>query len=169
MLKTQAEPRTVIAPKQHGDLASRRLDRITLEQDISEKYGISRETVRTFLPTAGGGSGLGPDALSAYSEYAADVVFPWDQARGAQMFPGGNTGIARHITKALVPDAIPGPSSLSSICRTPVNFPRLDRDGQNCRIRLNATVVRVEHKGPIARANQVAVTYVPAEPAEEAA
>jgi spermidine dehydrogenase len=89
-------------PKEHGDEASRRLDSITLEQHLTEQYGISAETVRTFLsPVSGGGSGIGADALSAYADYAADVLLPWDYAQGSQMFPGGNAGVARHLVRTL--------------------------------------------------------------------
>jgi spermidine dehydrogenase len=40
-----------------------------------------------------------------------------------------------------------------------VNFSALDRAGQPTRIRLNATVVRVEHAGDPARAPHVTITY----------
>jgi spermidine dehydrogenase len=51
-------------PKEHGDAASRHLDSITLEQHLTETYGLSPETIRTFLsPITGGGSGLGADVL----------------------------------------------------------------------------------------------------------
>jgi spermidine dehydrogenase len=64
-------------PTQHGDTASRHLDSVTLEQHLMDTYSLSRETVRTYLsPISGGGSGLGADALSAYCEYAADVLLP---------------------------------------------------------------------------------------------
>ena len=71
-----------------------------------ETYGLSRETIRAYLADEGSGSGLGPDALSAYSDYAADFLYPMDDS--GQMFPGGNTGIARMITKTLIPEAIAG-------------------------------------------------------------
>lgn len=70
---------------------------MTLEQHLMEEFGLSRETVRTYLsPVSGGGSGLGPDVLSAYADYAADVLIPWQYDKGVQMSPGGNTGVARH-------------------------------------------------------------------------
>ena len=123
-------------PKQHGDEISRNLDRITLEQHICERYQVSPETVRTFIsPLAGGGSGLGADVLSGYSDYAADVVFPWQYDQGPQMFPGGNTGITRQMLKAVVPDAIPGPPTIPNVCRTPIQFSALDRRGQSTRLR----------------------------------
>ncbi len=144
-------------PKVHGDPASRKLDQITLEEQICQRYGISRETVRSFLsPVAGGGSGIGADALSAYADVAADVLFPWQYNAGAQMFPGGNAGVARHLVKALIPDAIPGPATLANICRARVQFDALDRKGQRCRMRMRATVIAVEH----APAGSVRITYL---------
>jgi spermidine dehydrogenase len=141
MQDAPAEPK----PKMHGDALSRRLDSITLEQHLMEQYGLSRETIRTYLsPVAGGGSGLGADALSAYADYAADVLLPWDYAKGSQMFPGGNAGVARHIVKALIPDTFTGAPTLADICRSPVNFPALDRTGQDVRIRLRSTTIAVE-------------------------
>ncbi|MBV9304087.1 MAG: NAD(P)/FAD-dependent oxidoreductase [Acidobacteriaceae bacterium] len=147
-------------PKQHGDVASRHLDSITLEQHLTEMYGLSSETVRTFLsPISGGGSGLGPDALSGYAEYAADVLLPWDYKQGAQMFPGGNTGIARHMLKALIPDAISGLPSMAAICRGRVQFTALDRKNQPTRIRLGSTVLGVKHTGEPKRSDRVEILY----------
>jgi spermidine dehydrogenase len=147
-------------PKEHGDAASRHLDSITLEQHLIETYGLSADTIRTFLsPIQGGGSGLGPDVLSAYCEYAADVLLPWQYEKGAQMFPGGNTGMARHILKQIIPDAIPGPTKMVSICRGRVNFQALDRKGQPARIRTGATVISVEHEGEPEHAAFVKISY----------
>lgn len=102
-------------PKYEGDEISRKLDAISLEQHMMERYGLSRETIRTFLsPVEGGGSGLGPDALSAFAEYAADLLHPWDDGSGevVQMFPGGNTTIARLMVRALLPGSIDGAEAL---------------------------------------------------------
>ena len=147
-------------PQRHGDALSRHLDSVTLEDHLMETHHISRETVRTFLsPVSGGGSGLGADALSAYSEYAADVLLPWKYDAGAQMFPGGNAGVARHIVKALVPDAIPGAVTLADVCRSAVNFAALDRPGQASRIRLYSTVVAVQHEGEPQGSRAVRIIY----------
>jgi spermidine dehydrogenase len=149
-----------LQPKEHGDAASRHLDSITLEQHLAEAYGLSADTIRTFLsPIQGGGSGLGPDVLSAYCEYAPDVLLPWQYDKGAQMFPGGNTGVARHMLKQLISDAIPGPVKMTAICRGRVNFQALDREAQPTRIRTDATVVSVEHEGDPARAGFVKISY----------
>lgn len=135
-------------PKEHGDAASRHLDGITLEDHLMETYGLSRQTVRAFLsPVSGGGSGLGADALSAYCEYAADVLLPWKYEDGAQMFPGGNAGMARQILKKLIPDAVSGGADMTAICRGSVRVDALDRSGQNVHIRTGATVISVKHAG----------------------
>jgi spermidine dehydrogenase len=147
-------------PKEHGDAASRLLDSMTLEQHLMQQYGISAETVRTFLaPVAGGGSGIGPDALSAYADYAADVLLPWDYSQGAQMLPGGNAAVARHIVRTLIPDALPGPNTIEQVSRTRVRLGALDRSGQPARIRAGCTVIAVHQDGPVESAAGVDVLY----------
>lgn len=136
--------RTKSQPEEHGDAQARKLDSMTLEQHLMEEYGISQETVRTYLsPVSGGGSGIGADALSAYADYAADVLLPWQYEKGSQMFPGGNAGVARHIAKAIIPDIIPGPATLENINRTDIDKTAFDRRNQPTRIRTSATVISV--------------------------
>jgi spermidine dehydrogenase len=150
-------------PVTEGDAVSRQLDTITLEEHLMARHGIGRETVRTFLsPVEGGGYGLGPDALSAYCAYAIETEFPGDgdAALGDQMFPDGNTGFARLMVKTLIPDAFDGPRTVEAVWGSRVRFAALDRAGQATRIRLNATVVRVEHAGDPASASHVAITYL---------
>jgi spermidine dehydrogenase len=150
-----------LIPKVHGDPGSRLLDSVTLEEHLMHKFGISRETIRTFLaPVAGGGSGIGPDALSAYADYAADVLLPWDYNAGAQMFPGGNAGVARHMLKALLPAAISGPDTLAGVCQGGIRFAALDRLGQRVRIRLNTIVLAVRHEGSPETDGLINVTYM---------
>ena len=150
-------------PQTEGDAISRQLDSITLEDHLMALYNISRETVRKFLSQVeGGGYGLGPDVLSAYCNYAIENQFPedGDDELGDQMFPDGNGGIARLMVKTLIPDAFPGPRTVDAVWQNRVNFRSLDRPGQPTRIRLNSTVVRVEHAGDPASASHVVVTYV---------
>ena len=154
------EVRAKWLPKAHGDADARRLDGMTLEDHLIEAYGISRDTVRRFLsPIAGGGAGLGADAVSAYVDYAPDVLLPWRYDEGPQMFPGGNSGVARHIVKTLLPDAIDGDRSLEGVCRGRVRPALLDRAGGRVRIRSSATVLGVEHEGTPGAAASVRVVY----------
>jgi spermidine dehydrogenase len=149
-------------PQTEGDAVSRQLDSITLEDHLMARHQISRDTVRTFLsPVEGGGYGLGPDVLSAYCDYAIETQFPGDgdAALGDQMFPDGNSGFARLMVKTLIPEAFPGPRTVDAVWQNRVRFAALDRAGQATRIRLNATVVRVQHAGDSSHAPHVVITY----------
>jgi spermidine dehydrogenase len=149
-------------PKYEGDEISRRLDAISIEQHLADRYGLSIETIRTFLaPVEGGGSGLGPDALSAYCDYAADLLHPLDDGSGesVQMFPGGNTTIARLLMKTLLTSSIDGPSNVEGVTRNNINFPALDTPGSATRIRLSSTAISVQHDGEPSKANFVSIAY----------
>ena len=151
------------APQYEGDEASRKLDAISLEQHFIERYGVTRETIRTFLsPVEGGGSGLGPDALSAFCEYAADLLHPWDDGSGdtVQMFPGGNTTIARLMLKALILSAIDGEASIDDVTRGQIKFAALDVVGAPARVRLSSTALSVRHDGDPAKAATVSIAYL---------
>ncbi len=150
-------------PKAEGDAISRYLDSITLEQHYMERFGLSRETVRTFLsPVEGGGSGLGPDALSAYADYAFEMLHPLRDDAGAtdQMFPGGNTTIARLILKSLLPIAIAGPDTVEGVSSNAVDFSALDRPQADARVRLSSTAVVVHHDGEASKAKSVTIVYL---------
>jgi spermidine dehydrogenase len=109
----------------------------------------------------GGGSGLGPDALSAYCDYAADLLHPLDDGSGeaVQMFPGGNTTIARLMAKTLIPGCIDGPATVEGVSRNGVKLGALDTPGAAARIRLSATAVSVQHDGNPAKAESVTIAY----------
>ncbi|HXZ30985.1 MAG TPA: FAD/NAD(P)-binding protein [Terriglobales bacterium] len=160
LLKWHAGPPTPQKlPQYEGDEISRQLDAITLEEHLMQLYGISRETIRTFLsPVEGGGSGLGPDVLSAYANYAFELLHPMPDTED-QMFPGGNTEFARLMIKALIPQSISGLQTMEEVCSGKVNFTALDRSDSPTRIRLNSTAVWVQHDGDPHKAESVSVIY----------
>ncbi len=145
-----------------GDEISRRYDSETLEQVMMKEEGLSQETIRTFFSQeTAGGFGLGPDALSGYCKFVWDAFYALDDtaATGWQMFPGGNAGIARLVVKMLTPDSIPGPRTLENVCRNSIDFAALDRPGSPARIRLESTVVRVEHEREPEKSEFAWITY----------
>jgi spermidine dehydrogenase len=130
-----------------------------------ERFGLGLETIRAFLsPVEGGASGLGPDALSAYSDYAFEMLHPLPEENGGsdQMFPGGNATIARLLLKSLIPAAIDGNTSVEGVCRNRVNFASLDVPGSTARIRLSSTAVHVSHDGDPSKAGSVTIAYLKA-------
>jgi len=73
--------------------------------------------------------------------------------------PDGNATLARLLVRAMIPDALPG-STLEDSIMAHLDYSRLDRDDSSVRIRLNSTVVRVQHRGSPENASEVEVTYV---------
>jgi spermidine dehydrogenase len=73
-------------------------------------------------------------------------------------FPDGNAGIARALVRRLRPDAVPG-HSMEDLVTAKVEYGRLDRPNAPVRIRLNSSVVRVQHLGTPGSAKEVEVTY----------
>src|SRR6478672_610636 len=74
-------------------------------------------------------------------------------------FPDGNATIARLLVRWLVPDAVPG-TSMEDVGAAHVNYALLDRADQAARIRLNSTVVQVQHEGDVSKAKDVVTSYV---------
>jgi spermidine dehydrogenase len=150
-----------IPPQYEGDDISRALDAVSLENHYIQRFGLKREFIRTYLsPDLGGGSGLGADALSAYSEYAADLLHPYEkEGEAVQMFPGGNTTVARLLAKAVIPSSIRGEATVEGVSRNNVNLAALDRPETRARIRLNATALSVSHEGDPQRAESLQIIY----------
>lgn len=147
------------------------LDSISYKEYLAEVVGITRQEVFDFydLNMAGDGAGLGGDVVSAYAAmtYAqpgfsgfqyqglgADGIFSEEVGSGS--FPGGNSGICRHIVKKMIPDAIAGEATLHDILYGDVNMRAMDREENKIRLRHEATVTRVEHIGR----DTVSVTYL---------
>jgi len=74
-------------------------------------------------------------------------------------FPDGNATIARLLVRWLVPAAVPG-SSMEDVGAAHVDYGVLDRTGQTARLRLNSTVVHVQHAGDASTATEVVTSYV---------
>jgi len=154
-----------------GDKKSRYLDSITME-DLYVQSGLSRETIRMFFASlTAQGRGVGPDALSGFSEYYSmpgeqggakgrdSYRFEFERTKTWYCPPGGLAAFARHIVKTLIPESIPGPHTRQAICRGSVDFGVLDREASPVRIRLGSTAVRVEHEGDPQKSGFVWVTY----------
>jgi spermidine dehydrogenase len=129
----------------------RHLDTITYKQYLEGELGLSPEVTNFVEPVIGLICGASPDAVCARAGH--NLVIPVTSAPGIS-FPGGNTTFARHLVRAMIPDSIPADLSFSGVLNTTVNFAALDRTGSPTRIRLGATVIRVEHAS-----GGVAVTY----------
>jgi spermidine dehydrogenase len=74
-------------------------------------------------------------------------------------FPDGNATIARLLVRSLIPEAVPGKTQ-EDVGAAHVDYSRLDQPSQPARIRLNSTVVHVDHAGEPSTASETVVSYV---------
>jgi spermidine dehydrogenase len=75
-------------------------------------------------------------------------------------FPDGNATLARLLVNRLIPTALPGEHDMESVVHARLLYPHLDEADCPVRMRLNSTVVRVEHEGPPEKADWVRLAYV---------
>ena len=74
-------------------------------------------------------------------------------------FPDGNATIARSLVKKLVPDVGPGDTA-EEIVLSKFNYAELDKPGNSARVRLNSTVVNVQHRGDPNSSDDVLIDYI---------
>jgi spermidine dehydrogenase len=74
-------------------------------------------------------------------------------------FPDGNASIARLLVRSMIPRVAPG-STMDDVVLARFDYDRLDEADSSIRLRLESTVVRVEHDGAPNTAKRVGVTYV---------
>ena len=149
------------------------LDSMTYEEFLVNEMGLDNKAIHEYLAPFGAamGMGMGPDIISAYQAFMflqpgviqygrqLGIGDPTDYVWLAQ-FPGGNTGILRHIVKRLIPDVFGEAKTLTEIISSPVNWDVMDKRGRPVRMRLGSLVVHVAHQGAASRAKQVDVTYL---------
>ncbi len=157
-----------------GADVERWLDTMTYQHYLEKVMGLRPEVTRYIDPVLAAAIGLGSDVLSAFAaqsvgmpgfqSFSKVMAYPrkWEEVSPLtwHSFPGGNDGFARCFVKALIPDAIMGTPWFTEVMNGRVRFDALDRRDQEVRLRLGATVVRVEHVGPADSAKKVRVTWV---------
>lgn len=74
-------------------------------------------------------------------------------------FPDGNASVARLLVRSLVPEVLPG-STMEDVVTAKADYRKLDQSRADVKIRLNSTVVRVQHLSSSIKPQQVHVSYV---------
>ena len=141
------------------------LDTLSCKQYLEDVLGLDPAVTAYVDPVLAAGAGAASDCTSAYVMYAIGMPGfggyhdPYLDHRHS--FPGGNTGFARYFLKRTMPRAIAGNDTFEDILSGAVRFDELDRQGARVRMRLAATVVRVEHDSADPQASEhVWVSYV---------
>ncbi len=152
-----------------GNDFDRWLDSMSYKDLLEKVMGYSPAVTKYFDPIiALNMGGVCADVYSAYSakligipgtgsRYRYDPNVPDEDVRDS--YPGGNTGIFRHIVKYLIPHSIKGGNTFEDIIFNPINFAALDRPENPFSIRLNSTAIDVRHEGASGDADYVDVTY----------
>lgn len=165
-------------PGLSSDEKKARLARVSYAEYLTGTVGVSGEIVKLFQALLHGLYGVGIDAVPAQDAWGFDMPgfngLKLDPRPGKGMnrdsirtaegekyffhFPDGNASIARLLVRRLIPAAIPG-SSATDVVLAKADYSKLDQPSSSTRIRLNSTVVKVNHRGDPASAKEVEVTY----------
>jgi len=152
-----------------GNDFDRWLDSMSYKELLEKVMGYSSAVTKYFDPIiALNMGGVCADVYSAYSakmigipgtgsRYRYNPEVPDKDVRTG--YPGGNTGIFRHLIKYLIPHSIKGGRSFEEILYNPINFAALDQPENPLSIRLNATAIDVRHADGFNNADHVDVTY----------
>ena len=129
------------------------LDRVTFKDYVRQR-GWTDEFFQLMQPQLGAFFGFS-DAVSAGCVYAH---YGTKSPRYIYAFPGGNSGLARHLVKSLIPTAFKQGSSEDEFLSSPLRNENLDRAENPTRLRLKCPAVRIEHEGSHEIASQVLIT-----------
>ncbi len=155
-----------------------RLARMSYAKYLTDTAGVSDEIVKLFQAFPHPLFGFGIDAVPAQDAWGLEMPgfkgLKLDPAPGKGMnrdaihsdeaekyffhFPDGNASIARLLVRKLIPAAIPG-NSATGVVVAKADYSKLDVPSSSTRIRLNSTVVKVNHRGDPASAKEVEVSY----------
>ena len=146
------------------------LDSVTYKEYVEEHLGFSSYVTRHADVILAGSVGLGSDVLSA--NCARGLGMPVKGGNTVQestsgpsnwvrhSLPGGNDGFSRHFVKKIIPNGIEGSYTYNDIMNGAIQFSELDNPDNPVRMRLRATVVKVEHEGEdLETSSGVSVTY----------
>ncbi len=134
------------------------LDQITFRAWIARQNQRTEEILRFADLYCGDSLGANAASVSAASgiSFLSEHITPGD----IFAFPGGNGGFARMAVRALLPDALPGEPGSPEFLAAPFRRDALDRSDAPVRLRLGATVVRIEHEGAPDAAEHLRFTYL---------
>lgn len=139
-----------------GDISEaemRHLDTLTYKEFLENVRGYDPAVTQFVEPFVGDLCGVSPDAMSAR---LGRTMLDSPDASNYASFPGGNTPFARALLRGILPESLPG-RDFDSLMYGKVNFSALDQAHQAARIKLDSTVLRVQHASP--RGDYVEVTY----------
>jgi len=144
------------------------LSSISYRDFLTKHLGVTEPDVFALFQDIVADIGLGIEATDAYLALtygsmpgwaASGLPDPGHAEPYIHHFPDGNASVARLLVRSMIPDVAPG-NSMGDIVTARFDYSKLDQDSLPVRVRLNSTVVNVEHDGDAASAERVNISYV---------
>jgi len=135
---------------------------------LSKHLNIREAEVFAVLQDLTTDSGVGIEATPAYDALDYAGLPGWDAAGlhdsedyepYIHHFPDGNASIARLMVRQMIPAVAPG-NTMDDVVTARFDYSKLDREDSPVRLRLDSTVVDVEHEGDPKSAKRLGVSYV---------
>jgi len=151
-----------------------RLAKISYADFLAKICNLHRDALPFFQKFPHDKFGVGIDAVSALTCYENDDdygSFTYPGFNGLDLgdlgaeepyifhFPDGNASVPRLLVRSLIPQAIPG-HSMDDIVTTRADYSQLDQKASQVRIRLNSTVVHVQHTVSKNERKDVEIAYM---------
>jgi spermidine dehydrogenase len=155
-------------PEIPADAKEKHLHAISYRDFLSKHLDIREPEVFAVLQDLAADFGVGIEAVPAYSALGYSGLPGWDAAGLADPgegepyihhFPDGNASIARLLVREMIPAVAPG-KTMVDVVTARFDYSRLDKANSPVRLRLESTVVRVEHDGDPKSARRVRISYV---------
>jgi spermidine dehydrogenase len=132
---------------------------IALLQDVpSGYYGHGIDVVPAYDALGFGMPGLGSTSLGNFEGLIRRAI-SFALEPYLYHFPDGNASVARLLVRRLIPGVAYG-TTMEEVVTASFDYSALDRADSDVRLRLDSTVVRVEHDGDPRTAEHVGVTYM---------
>jgi len=165
-------------PGLSSDEKKARLARMSYAKYLTDTAGVSDEIVKLLQAFPHPLFGVGIDAVASQDAWGLQLPgfngLKLDPTPGKGMnrdaihndeaekyffhHPDGAATIARLLVRRLIPAALPG-NSATDVVLAKADYTKLDEPSSPMRIRLNSTVVKVNHRGDPASAKEVEVSY----------
>ena len=151
-----------------------KLSKISYAEYLTKYCKLTPEALPFFQTMPHDLYGVGIDAVSAYACYVSGDdygSFTYAGFEGLDLgerekeepyifhFPDGNASIARLLVRVLIADAVPG-KDMEDVVTAHADYSQLDSASARVRIRLNSTVVHVQHAAGSANDRHIDVSYI---------
>ena len=141
---------------------------ISYRDFLSKHLNIREPEVFAVLQDLTSDSGVGIEATPAMDALSYTGLPGWDASGLPETeevepyiyhFPDGNASIARLLVREMIPAVAPG-ITMDDVVTARFDYSKLDRANSPVRLRLESTVVGVQHDGDPNSAKRVHITYV---------